>query len=55
MARLLIAEDSPSQAREIQFLLEDAAFEVELCANGARALEAITAARLAQVSEVVNA
>lgn len=41
MARLLIAEDSPSQAREIQFLLEDAAFEVELCANGARALEAI--------------
>ena len=41
MTRVLIAEDSPTQAREIQFLLEDAAFEVEACANGARALEAI--------------
>ncbi len=41
MTRVLIAEDSPTQAREIQFLLEDAAFEVEISANGARALEAI--------------
>ena len=41
MTRVLIAEDSPTQAREIQFLLEDSAFEVEVCANGARALEAI--------------
>ena len=41
MTRVLIAEDSPVQAREIQFILEDAAFEVETSANGALALEAV--------------
>jgi CheY-like chemotaxis protein len=41
MARILVAEDSPTQAQQLQFLLEDAGYEVELAGNGAEALAAI--------------
>ena len=40
MSRILIAEDSPTQAQQIRFLLEDAGFEVEVAANGVEALRA---------------
>ncbi len=41
MARLLVVEDSPTQAQEIQILLEGAGFEVDLASNGSKAIEAI--------------
>ena len=41
MARILIVEDSPTQALEIQYLLEDAGFETDIVTNGREALEAI--------------
>jgi CheY-like chemotaxis protein len=41
MARVLVVEDSPTQRKQIQFLLEDAGFEVQTGANGVAALEAI--------------
>jgi CheY-like chemotaxis protein/anti-sigma regulatory factor (Ser/Thr protein kinase) len=41
MPRVLVAEDSPTQAAEIQFLLEDAGFEVEIARDGVAALEAM--------------
>jgi CheY-like chemotaxis protein len=41
MARILVAEDSPTQAQQLQFMLEDAGFEVELTANGAEAIAGI--------------
>jgi CheY-like chemotaxis protein len=41
MPRVLIAEDSPTQAQQLQFMLEDAGFNVELATNGAEALAAI--------------
>jgi CheY-like chemotaxis protein len=40
MSRILIAEDSPTQAQQIRFLLEDAGYEVEIAANGVEALRA---------------
>jgi CheY-like chemotaxis protein len=40
MARVLIVEDSPTQAAEIRFLLEDAGFEIEQAGDGLEALEA---------------
>ncbi len=40
-ARLLIAEDSPTQALQIQAFLEDAGFEVQVTTNGREALEAV--------------
>ncbi|MBV9123413.1 MAG: response regulator [Planctomycetes bacterium] len=36
--QVLIAEDSPTQAQQLQFILEDAGFEVELAENGLEAL-----------------
>jgi CheY-like chemotaxis protein len=41
MSRVLVVEDSPTQAQQIQFLLEDAGWEVETAANGQEALLAI--------------
>jgi CheY-like chemotaxis protein len=41
MARVLIAEDSPTQAQQLQFMLEDAGFTVQMANNGAQALAAI--------------
>src|ERR1700736_1707049 len=41
MSRILVAEDSPTQAQQIQFMLEDAGYEVELAVNGKEALAAI--------------
>ena len=41
MTRIQVAEDSPTQAAEIEFLLEDAGYEVGVARNGVEALEAI--------------
>jgi CheY-like chemotaxis protein len=41
MTRVLLVEDSRTQARQIEILLEDAGFEVEVAIDGVRALEAI--------------
>jgi CheY-like chemotaxis protein len=41
MSRVLVVEDSPTQAQQIQFLLEDGGWEVETAANGLEALLAI--------------
>lgn len=45
MPKILIAEDSPTQALQLQAFLEDAKFEVEVQPNGAKALAAIPTAR----------
>ncbi len=37
----LIVEDSPTQARKLQFILEEAGYEVEHAVNGVRALESL--------------
>jgi CheY-like chemotaxis protein len=41
MSRVLIAEDSPTQAQQLRLLLEDAGHKVELVRNGVEALAAI--------------
>src|SRR5205807_817483 len=41
MSRILVAEDSSTQALQIQLLLEEAGFVVETAANGQEALQAI--------------
>lgn len=41
MSRILVAEDSSTQAQQIQFLLEEAGFQVEHAVNGRAALQAI--------------
>ncbi|WP_165226741.1 response regulator [Aquisphaera insulae] len=41
MARILVVEDSPTQASEAQFLLEDAGFEVDVAGDGLAALESL--------------
>lgn len=41
MARVLVAEDSPTQAQFVNFLLRDAGHEVELVVNGVEALAAV--------------
>jgi CheY-like chemotaxis protein len=41
MSRILIAEDSATQAQQIQFMLEDAGYDVDVAANGVEALAAI--------------
>lgn len=38
MSRVLVVEDSPTQAQQIQFLLEDAGYSVDVAANGREAL-----------------
>jgi CheY-like chemotaxis protein/anti-sigma regulatory factor (Ser/Thr protein kinase) len=39
MARVLIVEDSPTQAQHLQFLLEDAGYQVDTAANGRDAID----------------
>lgn len=41
MARVLIVEDSPTQAAQIQFMVEDAGHAVQLASQGLEALESI--------------
>jgi CheY-like chemotaxis protein/anti-sigma regulatory factor (Ser/Thr protein kinase) len=41
MARVLVVEDSPTQAAEIRFLLEDAGLDVDLACDGYEALGAL--------------
>jgi CheY-like chemotaxis protein len=41
MTRIQVAEDSPTQAVEIEFLLEEAGYEVSMAANGVQALETV--------------
>ena len=41
MARVLVVEDSPTQASEIRFLLEDAGFDVGLAGDGIAALSSL--------------
>jgi CheY-like chemotaxis protein len=41
MARVLVVEDSPTQASEIRFLLEDAGFEIDLAVDGIAALSSL--------------
>ena len=41
MPRVLLAEDSPIQARQVQVVLEDRGFDVELAKDGTQALGAI--------------
>jgi DNA-binding response OmpR family regulator len=41
MPRLLIVEDSPTQAQQLQYLLRNANHEVEVAANGVQALRAM--------------
>jgi CheY-like chemotaxis protein/anti-sigma regulatory factor (Ser/Thr protein kinase) len=41
MARVLVVEDSPTQASEIRFLLEDAGFDIDLAGDGLAALSSL--------------
>jgi CheY-like chemotaxis protein len=41
MSRVLIVEDSPTQAQQLEFLLEDAGYQVEIAANGHEAFAAL--------------
>ena len=41
MARVLVVEDSPTQAAEIRFLLEDAGLDVDLASDGHAALASL--------------
>jgi CheY-like chemotaxis protein/anti-sigma regulatory factor (Ser/Thr protein kinase) len=41
MARVLVVEDSPTQASELCFLLEDAGFEIDLAIDGVAALSSL--------------
>src|SRR6185437_13935808 len=41
MARVLVVEDSPTQASELRFLLEDAGFDVDLAVDGIAALSSL--------------
>src|SRR5579859_1843524 len=41
MARILVVEDSPTQAEQIRLMLEDEGFEVATAANGQEALALI--------------
>ena len=41
MTRILVAEDSATQALEIQILLEEVGFEVEVAVHGRAALDAM--------------
>lgn len=43
MARVLVVEDSPTQASDLRFLLEDAGFRVDLAVDGVEALELLDA------------
>ena len=41
MTRVLVVEDSPTQASELRFLLEDAGLEVDTAGDGVAAMEAL--------------
>jgi CheY-like chemotaxis protein/anti-sigma regulatory factor (Ser/Thr protein kinase) len=41
MARVLVVEDSPTQASELRFMLEDAGFDVEIAGDGIAALSSL--------------
>jgi CheY-like chemotaxis protein len=41
MARVLVVEDSPTQASELRFLLEDAGFDVDMAVDGLAAMAAL--------------
>src|SRR5262245_37760719 len=41
MARILVVEDSPTQALPIRFVLQKANFQADLAANGVQALQAL--------------
>ncbi|QEH36331.1 Luminescence regulatory protein LuxO [Aquisphaera giovannonii] len=41
MARVLLVDDSPTQASEARFLLEDAGFDVDVAGDGLEALESL--------------
>jgi CheY-like chemotaxis protein/anti-sigma regulatory factor (Ser/Thr protein kinase) len=45
MARVLVVEDSPTQASELRFLLEDAGYEVDAAGDGLAALSCLRAVR----------
>src|SRR3954467_10730758 len=45
MARILVVEDSPPQARELAFILEDAGFEVETAPDAERGFERLAVGR----------
>jgi CheY-like chemotaxis protein/anti-sigma regulatory factor (Ser/Thr protein kinase) len=41
MARVLVVEDSPTQASELRFLLEDSGFDVEIAVDGIAAMSSL--------------
>ncbi|MDA0284603.1 MAG: response regulator [Planctomycetota bacterium] len=45
MTRIQVAEDSPTQAVEIEFLLQEAGYDVAMAGNGQQALETIRESR----------
>lgn len=54
MTRLLVVEDSPTQAEELKLILESAGFEVQIAVDGPQALDRLTASRFdLVVSDVV--
>ncbi len=54
MNRLLVVEDSPTQAAHIQFILESANYEVSVAGNGMQALEMLEAGNFDVVLSDVN-
>ncbi len=44
MQRILVVEDSPTQARQLAFILEDAGFEVATAPDAERGFQALAAA-----------
>src|SRR5437868_9281968 len=44
MSRILVVEDSPTQASQLRFILEDEGFEVEVAPDGQQALVLLTTA-----------
>lgn len=54
MQRLLVIEDSPTQAEELQFILESAGFEVEAASDGRKGLDQFMASRFdAVISDIL--
>src|SRR5260370_6424933 len=43
MSRILVVEDSPTQARELALILEDAGFEVETAPDGEKGFDRLAA------------
>jgi PAS domain S-box-containing protein len=54
MQRLLVIEDSPTQAEELRFILESAGFEVEAATDGRKGLDQFMASRFdAVISDIL--